>query len=62
MIWVNIDEHGDVKRMQLMKSLGHSGCDEAAMNAIESVKWKPAIDEDKPVSVWVAVPVDFRLK
>jgi TonB family protein len=62
MVWVNIDPHGEVKRMQLMKSLGHSGCDEAAMNAIKSVTWKPAMDEDKAVSVWVAVPVDFRLK
>ena len=62
MVWVNVDPHGDVKRMQLMKSLGYSGCDEAAMNAIKSVKWKPAIDEDKSISVWVAVPVDFRLK
>jgi TonB family protein len=62
MVWVNIDARGEVKRMQLMRSLGHSGCDEAAMNAIKSVTWKPAMDEDKAVPVWVAVPVNFRLK
>lgn len=37
------------------------GCEEAAMKAIESVKWTPAMKEDKPLTVWIAVPVEFRL-
>ncbi|MFQ5751058.1 MAG: energy transducer TonB [bacterium] len=45
-----------------MKSLGKNGCDEAAINALKSVKWQPAVKDGKPVEVWVAVPVVFKLK
>lgn len=62
MIWAQIGEDGGVVRTRVMKSLGPNGCDEEAMAAIRAVKWKPAMQRDKPVRVWVAVPVDFRLK
>ena len=62
MIWAQIGVDGNVVRTQIMKSLGPNGCDEAAAAAIRAVKWKPAMQRDKPVRVWVAVPVDFRLK
>ena len=29
---------------------------------IEKVKWKPALQRDKPVKVWVSIPVIFKLK
>jgi protein TonB len=62
MIWAQIGTDGAVVRTRVMKSLGPNGCDEAAQNAIRACKWKPAMQRDKPVRVWVAVPVDFRLK
>jgi protein TonB len=62
MIWAQIDEKGNVIRTKIMKSLGPNGCDEAAALAISSVKWKPAMQRDKPVKVWIAVPVDFQLR
>lgn len=61
-VQVLVSEKGQVVRTKIMKSLGHSGCDEAAVNAIKSVRWKPALQRDKPVKVWVAIPVIFRLK
>lgn len=62
MVWVQIDEQGKVKRTRIMKSLGHNGIDQSAMQAIRTVKWKPAMNGDKPISCWVAVPVEFKLK
>jgi len=62
MVWAQIDTEGNVSRTRIMKSLGPNGCDEAAQTAIRAVKWKPAMQRDRPVRVWVAVPVDFRLK
>jgi len=59
---VLVSEKGHVVQTKIMKSLGHSGCDDAAVSAIRSVKWKPAMQRDKPVKVWVAIPVIFRLK
>ena len=57
-----VSEKGQVVKTKIMKSLGHSGCDDAAVNAIRSVKWKPAMQRDMPVKVWVAITVVFRLK
>jgi protein TonB len=57
-----IDESGTVVQTAIVKSLGHSGCDEAAIAAIRSVKWKPARQRDKAVKVRISIPVKFRLK
>ncbi|MFQ5602682.1 MAG: TonB family protein [bacterium] len=61
-VMVLVSETGEVVKTEIQKSLGHSGCDNAAVNAIKSVKWKPALQKDKPVKVWVAIPVIFKLK
>ena len=61
MIWAKVGTDGVVKSTRVMRSLGPNGCDEAAMTAIKSVKWKPAMQRDRPVEVWVAVPVKFQL-
>jgi TonB family protein len=53
---------GSVIRTKVVKSLGPNGCDEAAVDAIKSVAWKPAKQRDRPVKVWIAVPVDFKLR
>jgi TonB family protein len=60
-VWVQIGEDGSVNRTKVKESLGPNGCDEAAMNAIKAVKWKPAEKDGKPLASWVAVPIDFRL-
>lgn len=57
-----IDEKGSVINTRVLKSLGNNGCDEAAIAAIKSVKWKPAKQRDKPVKVWIGIPVVFKLK
>jgi len=51
---------GRVVSTRVMKTL--VGCDEAAVSAIQSVRWRPAMQRDRPVKVWVMVPVEFRLK
>jgi len=58
-----IDVVGNVVDTKIQESLGeNSGCDEAAIKAIKSVKWIPAKKENRPVAVWVAIPVAFKLK
>ncbi len=58
---VKIDENGNVVDTKILKPLGESGCNEAAVAAIKSTKWKPAEANGKPVAVWDAVPVRFKL-
>jgi len=59
---VLIDQQGRVVDTQVIKSLGNNGCDEAAISAIKSVRWRPAKQRDRPVKVWVSIPVMFMLK
>ena len=56
-----IDVDGQVTETKVVQSLGSNGCDEAAIAAIRAVKWKPAMNRDQPVKVWISVPIDFRL-
>jgi len=63
LVAVKLDKEGDVIDTNIKESLGPNGCDEAAMNAIKSVKWKPAMKDNKPVDFcWVYVPIEFKLK
>ena len=61
LVYVQVDEKGEVSRTRAIQSLGPNGCDEAAVAAVKAVKWKPAQQRDQKVKVWIAVPVDFKL-
>jgi periplasmic protein TonB len=61
-IYAKINTKGVVINTKVVKPLGNSGCNEAAISAIKQVKWKPAMQRDKPVTVWVSVPVKFKLR
>ena len=60
-IYVQIDKKGKILKTKIQKSL-QLECDKAAIKAIKSVKWKPAMQRDKPIAVWVSVPIKFKLK
>lgn len=57
-----LDEQGNVIRAEIVKSLGNVGCDEAALAAVRTVKWTPAMQRDKAVRVWVSIPIMFKLR
>ena len=61
-VYTKIDKNGDVIRTKVVKSLSKS-CDEAAIDVVKSTKWKPAKQKGgKPVTVWVSIPIEFKLK
>ncbi len=62
LVWAFVDKTGNVTETLVKQSLGNNGCDEEAVKAIKSVKWKPAKQRDDPVGVWVMVPVEFKLR
>ena len=57
-ILIGVD--GSVLEHKVLKSIGHTECDLAAIKAVKSVRWKPAKQRDKPVKLWVSVPVIFK--
>ncbi len=56
-----VNKEGVVTRTTVLRGIG-GGCDEAAMEAVKKVRFKPAEQRGKPVNVKVSVPVKFRLK
>lgn len=56
-----IDENGNVVNVELRKGLG-AGCDDAAINAVRSVKFNPGKQRGRAVKVRVSVPIVFKLK
>ena len=61
-VWVFIDVNGKVKNAQVQKSSGNSSLDNAALTAAQKFQFTPALNRDKRVSVWVAIPISFSVR
>jgi TonB family protein len=57
MIKVLISKTGSIKETVIEESI--PGLDEAAIEAIRKLKFKPGKYEGKPVEVWIRIPVNF---
>jgi len=56
-----INKEGKMTDFNVQKSLNNE-CDKAAIVALYSVKWKPALKDKKPVTAWVSIPLKFKFK
>ena len=54
-----VGKDGRVKDTKVVKSV--PVLDDAAVSAVKRWVFKPALSNNKPVAVWVAVPVKFSL-
>ena len=58
-----IDREGKVREAKVAKTSGANvGFEEAALKAAYDNVYKPAIQNNKPVAIWIYYPVNFRLK
>jgi protein TonB len=62
-VWVKVlvTPTGDVDEAQVGKSSGDAYLDNAAVLAAYRNKFKPALQDGKPVAIWVTYRVDFRI-
>ncbi len=61
-VWVKalVDKNGNVRDAMILKSSGSkAGFDEAAVKAAFKCRFKPAIQNNRPVAVWVSYQVEF---
>lgn len=58
-IWV--DKNGDVRKVKVLKGL-YPELDSIAVKACYKLKFSPAMNRDIPVSVWVSMPIRFKLE
>ena len=56
-----VDKEGNVRDAKIAKSSGTPSLDEAALKAALLNKFKPAIQNGRPVACWVTYKVDFVL-
>ena len=61
-VQVFVDDKGRVKETVILKGIPNTGLDEAASEAIRSVRFRPAKQRERAVGVWISIPVNFRLK
>ncbi|NIR48205.1 TonB family protein [candidate division KSB1 bacterium] len=62
-VGVLVDQKGNPVKTEILKDSGvNVGFEEAAQAAVKAVKWKPALQRDVPVKVWVSVPIRFTLE
>lgn len=61
-VWVFVDDSGDVKEALLHKRSDHEAFDEAALTVVEAMKFRPALMDEEPVAVWIRQRVDFNIR
>jgi TonB family protein len=59
LVRVLVDRDGFVKKAEVVQSV--LGLDEAALDAAAQAVFRPALQQQQPVAVWVAIPIVFRL-
>ena len=57
-----IDIKGRVKELKVIKGIPNTGLDEAAIEAIRKTRFRPAKQRERPVGVYISIPVNFKLK
>lgn len=59
LMWFFIDETGKVVKTQVNESSGYEQLDQAAEKVASIMQFTPALNRDKKVPVWVAIPITF---
>ena len=59
-VWILIDENGDVLRTQVHRSSGNDGLDAAAVRVGDVIEFTPAMNRDRAVKVWIQWPITFQ--
>lgn len=61
-LWIYIDENGNVQKTQVQKSSGYESMDKAAMGTADKMQFSPAKNRDKKTPVWVAQAITFEVR
>jgi TonB family protein len=59
---VEVLENGKVGKISLERSSGYKILDEAALKTVKEWQFKPAYEGDRPITMWVRIPIRFELK
>jgi protein TonB len=57
-----VDADGQVRARQLERSSALPPLDSAALKVAEAMRFAPASDGERPVHLWISIPVQFRIQ
>ena len=60
-LWLYIDEGGQVLRTVVAESSGFNQLDEAAQQVAAKMEWRPAMNRDKKTPVWLSQAIEFSV-
>jgi TonB family protein len=60
-LWLYIDEDGQVLRTVVAESSGYHQLDDAAQQVAAKMEWSPALNRDKKTAVWLSQAIDFSV-
>ncbi len=61
-VFLLIDEEGAVVDARIDQGSGHAALDAVALDVAYVYRFTPALNRDRPVAVWVSVPVTFQVR
>jgi protein TonB len=59
-LWFYVNDQGVVENTQVQQSSGFEELDTAAMNVGQIFGFTPAYDQNRPVAVWISIPITFQ--
>ncbi|HEY2041003.1 MAG TPA: energy transducer TonB, partial [Edaphobacter sp.] len=59
-VYLWVDEHGNPTHIRVLRGMG-MGLDEKAVEAVKQYRFKPAMENGKPVKVEMYVVVNFQI-
>ncbi len=60
-VWIHISDKGVVGEVKVHKSSGYPALDSAAVQVGHVIKFRPALNRDQKVPVWVSIPITFQV-
>jgi protein TonB len=61
-VWIRLDDQGEVQDVQVNTTSGQPSLDDAALRVARVMEFSPAMNRDKVVPVWVSIPIQFQVR
>lgn len=62
LLWLYLDERGNVRQTRIRRSSGHPAFDELARTMAPLMRFRPALNHGRATEVWVSLPLRFELR
>lgn len=59
---INIDEEGKILGARIGEPAAYAAFDRAALSLVDVMRFRPAMNRDRYVAVWIALPLTFQVR